>query len=164
MRNDPILLANPTIKYDLCDMSYIRNDTNWLADSTCFKINIDTIDVSLISKSTVSKDQFEYRNRQYYKTQLFDLSEYDNIRTFQIRGFSITQNVDIEPMIIKSESNCLNDEQIARIHDIYNGHGIKPPCIWDNCPVEIYFCDIIAKNNSQKELKFMDKSYLISNH
>jgi|WetSurMetagenome_2_1015567.scaffolds.fasta_scaffold308843_1 hypothetical protein len=125
------------------------SDTAWLTTNICLELQIDTINTSLI-KNGKNKDCFLYKNNSFLKTQLYDLNDYEFIKNFKIRKFTITHSF-ISDAEETSESNCLNNKQIRLMNYGYRlCHKIKEE------PCKIYFCDIIANDNTGREIRLQD--------
>jgi len=96
----------------------LMKDSLNIVDS-CIKITIDTINVNKIKKIRNKNGQFKYNGREYYYSQLFDYSMYNQNSKYFIKSFVLSCSCVSEMIIVKNEGNCFGENAMNRIR-LYN--------------------------------------------
>ncbi|MBL1231546.1 MAG: hypothetical protein COA31_002395 [Flavobacteriales bacterium] len=98
-----------------------RNDTAWIKDVSCLELRIDTINTSEIIKDKKSDNLFLYREQEYERSQLFSLSEYENIKNYNkiisFRPVSVMKNYMVSPL---NEGECFQEDSKKKLYIYYN--------------------------------------------
>ena len=97
-----------------------RNDTAWIENASCIELRIDTIHTSEIKKYKKRDDLFIYGGHTFKKTQLFNLSEYENVKKYKIISFhpvSVMKNYIINPL---NEGECFQEDSKKKLYIYYN--------------------------------------------
>jgi hypothetical protein len=121
--------------------------SGWINDTVCMKLNIDTIDLSLIKKHRDHK-KFYFKGHIFFKSQLYDTNLIDHLSNFNITVFEINfSGAAFEPPYIGSFSNCISNEQKKQIREYYKF------CEKSNEQKnKIYFSNIKAENSIDNEI------------
>ena len=98
-----------------------RNDTAWIENASCIELRIDTINTSEIKEYKKRDDLFTYREQEYVRSQLFSLSEYENLKKYNkiisFRPVSVMKNYMVSPL---NEGECFQEDSKKNLHIYYN--------------------------------------------
>jgi len=97
-----------------------RNDTAWIENASCIELRIDTINTSEIIKDKKRDDLFIYRGNSYERSQLFSLSEYENLKKYKIISFRLGSALIgyyLDPL---NDGRCFQENSKKHLHAYYN--------------------------------------------
>jgi hypothetical protein len=102
-------------------------DTNLINGNICIKLRVDTVDMANLVKDLSDKISPQPNNWYLYKghyillhvkDQLFDLSEYQMVKNFELTSFEMLQFGNWNQGFT-SNSNCLTDAQKKAVKDCW---------------------------------------------
>jgi len=125
-----------------------RNDTAWIENASCIELRIDTINTSEIKKYKKRDDLFIYRGNSYERSQLFSLSEYENLKKYKITSLgliSVMIRYYINPF---NQGDCFEEYTKKKLQAYYN--RFEEQTMWKD--VKIYITDITVLSDEGNKI------------
>ena len=138
-----------------------RPDTNWLNKSVCIKLKADTISTDSISRVNPKSNNFFYQGNIYNYNQLYSLSSGNPINHFIINFFTVEPAGRFLPENIKTNANCLSEEQIQYYKDCW---GTKDQPRQPGEIFKIWLTEIMVSDYVMNKTFFLnDIAFIITN-
>ncbi|MBW6482691.1 MAG: hypothetical protein K0B10_06485 [Vicingaceae bacterium] len=125
-----------------------RNDTVWIEKASCIELRIDTINTSEIKKYKKRDDLFIYRGNSYERSQLFSLSEYDNLKSHKITSFYLVSAMISYIVNPFNQGNCFEKYTKQKLQSYYN--RFEERTMWKD--VKIYITDITVLSDEGNKI------------
>jgi len=125
-----------------------RNDTAWIENASCIELRIDTINTSEIIKDKKRDDLFTYREQEYVRSQLFSLSEYENLKSHKITSFYLVSAMISYIVNPFNQGNCFEKYTKQKLQSYYN--RFEERTMWKNG--KIYITDITVLSDEGNKI------------
>ena len=129
-----------------------RNDTAWIENASCIELRIDTINTSEIKKYKKRDDLFIYRGHEYERSQLFSLSEYENIKKYKITSFYLVSAMISYIVNPFNRGDCFEEYTKKKLKAYYN--RFEERTMWKDG--KIYITDITVLSDEGNKIKVND--------
>ena len=130
---------------------------NWNNNNYCLRVKVDTIEKSLILKSSINNQMITYKGNSFYKSQIFELSDCNYLSNLIVSSFSVSNSKRLELEIFGQNSNCLNSDQKEKI---YNARQTIKLREGENEKFKLFFENITISSVNNKDFVLINRSFI----